>query len=85
MSGSIDRLSTMVGPALAITAPQTLLATLDERGWAQYVTAGADADSISEIGRLGDFLGTRTAGRAVALEEVIRPHTAEDAHPRSLR
>jgi hypothetical protein len=33
---------------------------------------------------MGDFFGTRTAGGAVSLEEVLRPHAADDAHPRSL-
>ena len=73
MSGSIDRLSTMVGAALAITAQQPLLPALAKRGWGQYLAAGADADSVSEIAHLRDVLGTRTAGRAVALEKLFDP------------
>lgn len=61
---------------------QSLLGQLDELGWARCVV-GPDA-LIDELGRLGDCLGARTTGRAGALEEVIEPLSAADAHPRSL-
>jgi hypothetical protein len=75
----------MITQDTAITAPPTLLTTLAVRGWARHVADGAEADAlVSEIGRIGDLLGTRTTGRAGALEEVVRPQTGDDAHPRSL-
>lgn len=55
------------------------------RGWSLHCGEGADADAIvRELCKLGDCLGTRVAGRAGSLEEVIEPKGAEDAHPRSL-
>lgn len=58
---------------------------LAERGWSLHSDEGADADAtVSELGKLGDRLGTRVAGRAGSLEEVIHPLGADDAHPRSL-
>jgi len=75
----------MISQASVITAPQPLLATLAKRGWSPHLAEGAEAYTIdSEIARIGDLLGTRTAGRAGALEEIIRPQAAEDAHPQSL-
>lgn len=69
----------------AFTVPQPLLATLAERGWVRHVAGATEAEAIvSEIGRMGDLLGRRTRGRAGALEEVVRPQMADDAHPRSL-
>ena len=63
----------------------TLLASLTQRGWARHVAESVDADAVlHEIRRLGNLLGTRTAGRAGALEEVVQPETPDDAHPRSL-
>ncbi|WP_352794918.1 TauD/TfdA family dioxygenase [Mesorhizobium sp. M0243] len=75
----------MVTKDTAITAPQRLLAPLTECGWARHVAGAAEAQAIvSEIGRMGDLLGRRTAGRGGALEEFVRPRTADHAHPRSL-
>jgi hypothetical protein len=69
----------------SITAVPPLLATLAARGWVCYAAERAEADAvISEIGRMSDLLGTRTGGRGGALEEVVQPQTADDAHPRSL-
>ncbi len=39
---------------------------------------------MRELCKLGDRLGTRVAGRAGSLQEVIEPKGADDAHPRSL-
>jgi hypothetical protein len=65
--------------------PPVLLATLAARGWVRHVAASADVDAVvSEIGSIGDLLGTRAAGRAGALEEVVGPQKPADAHPRSL-
>ncbi|MEQ1716633.1 MAG: TauD/TfdA family dioxygenase [Hyphomicrobium sp.] len=68
-----------------ISAPPTLLATLAERGWTRYVSDLADADAVvSEIGRIGNLLGTRTMSRGGVLQEVVSPQTPDEAHPRSL-
>jgi hypothetical protein len=70
----------------AMTSAQpTLLASLTQRGWVRHVAESADADAVlDEIRRLGDLLGTRAGGRGGAPEEVVRPQTSDDAHPRSL-
>jgi len=71
-------------PLAAVDFPG-LLATLDERGWAAHAAERPDAEAvIGELGRIGDLLGTRTAGRAGALEEVVQPQQPGEAHPRSL-
>lgn len=58
---------------------------LVERGWSLHGRVGANADAtFHELGRLGDRLGTRVAGRANSLEEVVQPHAPDGAHPRSL-
>ncbi|MGY4503782.1 hypothetical protein ACVWYH_007739 [Bradyrhizobium sp. GM24.11] len=68
-----------------ISVSPTLLTTLADRGWAHQVSERTDADGIiSEIGRIGDLLGRRTAGRAGAVKEIVRPQTSDEAHPRSL-
>lgn len=52
---------------------------------ARHLAESADADGVvREVGRIGDLLGRRTVGRASALEEIVRPQTPDDAHPRSL-
>jgi hypothetical protein len=71
---SIDKLSTMTIGSKVTTASSTLLAELAERGWAYHVAENADpAAVLGEVGRIGDLLGERVAGRAGALEEVVRP------------
>lgn len=71
------------GPVVADQT--TILASLAERGWVRHTTESSDAHAmLVEIRRLGDLLGTRAIGRASALEEVVRPQTSDDAHPRSL-
>lgn len=71
------------GPVTA--AQPTILAPLAQRGWVRHSAKTADADAVfDEIRKLGDLLGTRAVGRAGALEEVVRPLTFADAHPRSL-
>lgn len=72
------------GDAMTISPP-TLLATLAQRGWARHVAEVGDAESIlSEVRRVGELLGPQARGRAGAFEEVVRPQTRDDAHPRSL-
>jgi Taurine catabolism dioxygenase TauD, TfdA family len=69
----------------APVAISALLATLRHRRWAHHEAEGADADSVAtELDRVGNLLGTRTRGRAGAIEEIVRPQTTDDAHPRSL-
>ena len=69
-----------------VTTPSpTFLALLAQRGWVAHAAESGDADSVaSELGRIGDMLGTRVMGRAGALDEVIQPQASDDAHPRSL-
>ena len=70
--------------ALTTLSP-TLTTWLAQHGWATQETSSFDAESVvRELIRIGDSLGTRVAGRACALEEVIEPQAADDAHPRSL-
>ncbi|MER8671234.1 TauD/TfdA family dioxygenase [Mesorhizobium sp. M1156] len=70
---------------IAVSGPQQPLASLAERGWSRHSSEGTDAGTIvRELGRLGDRLGSRVQGRAGALEEVVQPRAADDAHPRSL-
>lgn len=64
---------------------QQSLGALAQRGWSLYCGEGGDADAtVCELSKLGDRLGTRVAGRAGSLTEVIEPQRADDAHPRSL-
>ncbi len=71
-----------MGYGSTVTAPQ-LLAALIGSGWVRHAAPDADA-LLGELDQIGGLLGRRTAGRAGALEEVIRPKEAADAHPRSL-
>ena len=69
----------------AVSEPQQHLGPTAERGWSCHCVVGADPSSIiRELDRIGDHLGTRVAGRAGCLEEVIQPRAIADAHPRSL-
>jgi hypothetical protein len=70
-------------PATIVDLP-ALLATLAERGWTTLSVVHSEAGIIGELGRLGDLLGERTAGRGGALEEIIRPQRQSEAHSRSL-
>lgn len=75
----------MAAHDIAVSDRGQPLGPLAERGWSLHCSEGTDADAtVSDLGKLGDRLGTRVAGRASALEEVIEPHGADDAHPRSL-
>ena len=70
---------------IAVSGVQRHLGPLAERGWSLYNSEGADADAtVHELDKLGHCLGTRVAGRAGSLEEVVQPRAAIDAHPRSL-
>ena len=69
----------------AISESQQHLDPLASRGWSLHRLAATDPNSIvRELGRIGDLLGTRAAGRAGSLEEVIQPRATAVAHPRSL-
>lgn len=58
---------------------------LIERGWVHHTVVATEAYAVvSELDRVANLLGTRVRGRAGALEEVLRPRTADDAYPRSL-
>lgn len=60
-------------------------AALAEHGWSRHAAELQDADAlICEIARIGDLLGARAPGRAGAMEEVVRPRAATEAHPRSM-
>lgn len=62
-----------------------LFPSLTENGW-QVHFAGEQGDDaiLAELRRIADLLGTRVAGRAGLLEEVVRPLEREQANPRSL-
>jgi hypothetical protein len=67
------------------SAQPAILASLAQKGWIRHTAASAGAEAVlAEIRALGDLLGTRAVGRARALEEVVRPKTSGEAHPRSL-
>lgn len=75
----------MVARGIAVSDTRQPLGPLTEHGWSLHCSTGPDADAIvSELGKLGDCLGACVAGRSGALEEVVEPHGADDAHPRSL-
>ncbi|MFG1305204.1 TauD/TfdA family dioxygenase [Xanthobacter autotrophicus] len=75
----------MATSEIAVSDTPQPLGPLAKRGWSLHSSKGADADAtVSELLKLGDRLGTRVAGRGGSLEEVIQPHGANDAHPRSL-
>lgn len=58
---------------------------LFERGWSISRSEDLSADAfVRELVELGERLGTRVAGRAGSLEEIVQPLAADDAHPRSL-
>jgi hypothetical protein len=66
------------------SAQPTLPALLVQRGWVRHFAECANADAVlDEMRRLGDGLGACANGRGGALEEVLRPQSCEDAHPRS--
>lgn len=63
---------------------EPLAAPLSERGWSLHGSEASHPDDIVHaLVKLGERLGTRVAGRAGSLEEVIRPLPTEHAHPRS--
>lgn len=81
----------MIGKNVAKTPPRyngvppAILAPLAQRGWLRHTAARAGAEAVlDEIRALGDLLGTRAVGRARAVEEVVRPQSFGEAHPRSL-
>lgn len=75
----------MAAHDIAVSDTRHPLGSLAECGWSLHCNEGADADAtVSELCKFGDRLGTRVAGRAGSLHEVIEPHGADDAHPRSL-
>ncbi|MEH7876607.1 TauD/TfdA family dioxygenase [Rhizobium laguerreae] len=75
----------MLAREAAVYDPHQLLGALAERGWSRHSSEAMDHGSIvRELGQLGDWLGRRVPGRAGSLEEVVKPRTVDDAHPRSL-
>jgi hypothetical protein len=63
----------------------TGLSLLATQGWLRWDAPDTSEAGIgAEMGRVAVSLGERTAGRAGALEEVICPVEAKEAHPRSL-
>lgn len=75
----------MAARDIAVSDTRQPLGPLAERGWSLHCGEGADADAtMSELGKLGDRLGTRVPGRAGSLEEIVEPQGIVDAHPRSL-
>jgi hypothetical protein len=75
----------MAARDIVVSDTRQPLGPLAERGWFVHSNEGAAAGvTVSELGKLGDCLGTRVAGRAGTLQEVIQPQDANDAHPRSL-
>jgi hypothetical protein len=69
---------------MALAQP-AIHAALARRGWVCYAGASARAEAVlDEIRALGDLLGTRAVGRARSLEEIVRPQSSHEAHPRSL-
>lgn len=70
---------------IAASEPEQLLGQIAKRGWSSHRISELDpASTVRELGRIGDYFGTRVAGRAGSLDEVIQPRAADDAHPRSL-
>lgn len=70
---------------MTISDLMKILTQITYRGWAHHTAMNSHANAVvSEMGRLGDLLGKRVAGRANVLEEVVRPKTIYNAHPRSL-
>jgi len=85
MARTAVSLTAMMKTDTVAAAAPTLLTSLAQRGWAQYAAHYTDAETVLDVvRRLGALLGKGTGGRAGALEEVIRPQSLEDAHPRSL-
>ena len=68
-----------------VPEPQQHLRRTAEFGWSCHCVAGADPSAIvRQMDLIGDHIGTRVAGRAGSLDEVIQPRAIADAHPRSL-
>jgi hypothetical protein len=61
------------------------LRLLAAQGWLRWDAPDTSEGGVTaEMDRLADSLGERVSGRAGALEEVIHPIEANEAHPRSL-
>lgn len=55
------------------------------RGWATLrVAARSEGEMVSALKEIGSMLGAPARGRAKSVEEILRPLTRSDAHPRSL-
>ena len=62
----------MAAHEIAVSDTGQPLGPLAERGWFLHYSEGTDSDAtVRDLGKFGDRLGTRVAGRAGALEEVI--------------
>ena len=54
---------------------------LSKRGWQLFTTEASNAEDITSVmGAIGDRLGARAVGRARAIQEVIQPVAAGQAH-----
>ncbi|GHE72055.1 hypothetical protein GCM10019059_34620 [Camelimonas fluminis] len=75
----------MVARDIVIADPDRHFGPLLEHGWSLHNSEASHPDAlVHELITLGDRLGTRVAGRAGLLEEIVQPLATEDAHPRSL-
>lgn len=62
----------MAAHDIAVSDTGQPLGPLAERGWFLHCSEGRDSDAtVRDLGKFGDRLGTRVAGRAGALEEAI--------------
>lgn len=75
----------MTASDVIVSDPEQVLGPLFESGWSLHSSEAETPDAIlQEMVKLGDRLGTRVAGRAGQLGEVVEPIVAAEAHPRSL-
>lgn len=75
----------MAASDVVVSDPEQVLGPLFESGWSLHGSEAETPDAIlQEMVKLGARLGTRVAGRAGQLGEVVQPIVADEAHPRSL-
>jgi hypothetical protein len=71
------------GPGIGEVSPAFF--GLRQRGWATLrVEAHSEDDMVAALKSFGSMLGAPARGRAKSVEEILRPLTRSDAHPRSL-
>ena len=65
------------------TTPHPWLATLEQEGWAHGRVAIPEAEAVvANLSDVASLLGTRVASRAGAVEELIKPQSFTEPHPR---